>query len=88
MGLQAGECPSWVGQRDLILKSYYEIGYMFHNNTPSFIYKGPTYKGFFWPGLKVLADLRNLRAENYSAKGLSQEKKIGQEISLIIFAPP
>ena len=59
------------------------IRVFFPSSTPSLIYKGPTYKGFFWPGLKILADLRNLRAENYSAKGLSQEKKIGQEISLV-----
>ena len=35
------------------------------------IYKESTYKECFWPGLEVLAKLRNLRAENYCAKKFS-----------------
>ena len=47
---------------------YFSIVCPKYADTPSMAYKESTYKEFFWPGLKVLADLRNPRAENFSAK--------------------
>ena len=43
--------------------------------TPSSVYKELAYKEFFWPVLKVLADLRKLSTESFFGKEFSKTEK-------------
>ena len=44
-------------------------------DTPSSVYKELAYKEFFWPVLKVLAELRKLSTESFCAKEYSKTGK-------------